>query len=102
MSPERKTLDFSELAKRARQHAEYGRIPVDIVHLLTDCATALESVLPPVDELVERKLQHAFRNVDDKDWDHLWRFIPMSGHGQFWTTVLNEVRNALSNAKGGK
>lgn len=41
-----------------------------------------------------------YRNADDKDWDHLFRMLPDSGHGQFWKAVFTEVRAALSKAKG--
>ena len=40
-------------------------------------------------------LRHAFRAADKQDWDHLFRFIPDSGHGRFWKAVFGEVLAAL-------
>ena len=36
-----------------------------------------------------------FRNADDKDWDHLFRMLPDSGHGKFWKAVMTSVRAEL-------
>jgi hypothetical protein len=41
-------------------------------------------------------VRHAFRNADAKDWEHLLRYIPDSGHGKFWKAVFAEVREALA------
>lgn len=40
-------------------------------------------------------LAHAFRNADEQDWAHLFRYLPDSGHGQFWKAVFGEVRASL-------
>ena len=41
------------------------------------------------------RLRFPWRNVDALDWAHMDRFLPMSGHGQFWRSVLAEMRAAL-------
>lgn len=46
-----------------------------------------------------RLLRSPFRNADAMDWDHLFRMIPDSGHGQFWKEVLTEMRGALELTK---
>ena len=58
------------------------------------------------DELVERRkamrdkgvgaLRHPFRNADKLDWEHLFKMLPDSGHGQFWKAVLTEAKAALA------
>lgn len=50
------------------------------------------------DETVDA-VRHAFRNADAKDWEHLLRCIPDSGHGKFWKAVFEEVREALHDSK---
>ena len=50
--------------------------------------------------LCTQKVAHAFRAVDDIDWEHLDQFIPQSGHGRFWRAVFQEVRAALSTNPG--
>lgn len=40
-------------------------------------------------------LVYAFRNVEEKDWEHLFSYIPDSGHGRFWKSVFGEVRSSL-------
>ena len=45
---------------------------------------------------VSDPLRHAFRNADEKDWDHLFRMLPASGHGQFWKAVMLEAKAALA------
>ena len=37
----------------------------------------------------------ALRNADDKDWEHLFRMLPDSGHGKFWKAVMTEIRAAM-------
>lgn len=55
-------------------------------------------ITPSLSELVR-----AFENADDKDWDHLFKMIPESGHGKFWRAVFTEARPMLSRlmAQGG-
>lgn len=36
--------------------------------------------------------------ADDKDWDHLFRMLPESGHGQFWRAVFHQHRAAIAKA----
>lgn len=40
-------------------------------------------------------LRRHFRNADDKDWEHLFRMLPNSGHGKFWKAVMAAVRAEL-------
>src|SRR6185312_925127 len=40
---------------------------------------------------IDIALEEAFEAVDEKDWDHLWQMLPMSGHGQFWMRVFDKV-----------
>lgn len=42
------------------------------------------------------RLRGPFRNADAKDWEHLFRMLPESGHGKFWKAVLAEMKIALS------
>lgn len=46
-------------------------------------------------EDVER-LRHPFRNADALDWEHLFKMLPDSGHGQFWKAALTEAKAALA------
>lgn len=43
----------------------------------------------------DTELRAAFRNVDDKDWEHLFKMLPNSGHGQFWRAVMHDAKIAL-------
>lgn len=48
------------------------------------------------DALIEiTKLRYPFRNADALDWEHLFKMLPNSGHGQFWKAVLAEMKTAL-------
>ena len=42
------------------------------------------------------ELERPYRNADDKDWEHLFRMLPDSGHGKFWKDVMREVRAATA------
>lgn len=44
----------------------------------------------------DEKIVFAFRNVDDLDLRHLELFLPDSGHGQFWKSVVRELRAAIA------
>tara|TARA_R110000868_G_scaffold32618_1_gene118771 strand:- start:646 stop:807 length:162 start_codon:yes stop_codon:yes gene_type:complete len=46
-----------------------------------------------------RELRAPFRNVDAKDWEHLFKMLPDSGHGQFWKAVMKEMQAALGDVK---
>lgn len=45
------------------------------------------------------RLRHPFRNADALDWEHLFKMLSNSGHGQFWKEVLTEARRALETSK---
>lgn len=60
---------------------------------------AMLSARPTAAEGGENTLYHAFRNADEKDWEHLFLMLPDSGHGQFWKTVLFEVKTALASTQ---
>lgn len=59
--------------------------------------------IPMTDTTSLSDLVRAFENADDKDWDHLFKMIPESGHGKFWKAVFTEARPILSRlmAQGG-
>lgn len=73
----------------ARLRSGYHNLEQEIIGGLTHDRRCLEAA----DEI--ERLRQPFRNADDKDWEHLFRMLPQSGHGQFWRSVLTEARAAL-------
>ena len=63
---------------------------------LGECFECKSTLIGPIcPNCCPDQVRHAFRNVDEKDWDQLTRMIPNSGHGKFWKAVFAEVREAL-------
>lgn len=92
-----------------RDAADYARVQRVVREWIAsdDVPLAAKMVLHPkhVNALVDRlcgskariaELEAPFRNADALDWEHLFKMLPDSGHGQFWKAVMSEARKALS------
>jgi hypothetical protein len=93
-------------AQAQPQHDADDLVTAEMVETAVTSYYADDSILVP--EMMRAALRavapmiaaQPFRNADEKDWAHLFAFIPESGHGKFWKAVLMEAHAAAIRARG--